>query len=72
MLSCSAQRLDTTLIPPREQYGATLSKVEKRNRLRYGDLQTCATPSNALPHTRNEQVSGSSPLVGSLYALQWH
>jgi hypothetical protein len=29
-------------------------------------LQTSATPSNTLIITRNEQVSGSSPLVGSL------
>jgi hypothetical protein len=32
-----------------------------------GDLQTHATPCNALFITRNEQVNGSSPLVGSLY-----
>jgi hypothetical protein len=30
------------------------------------DLQTRANPCNALWITRNEQVSGSSPLVGSL------
>jgi hypothetical protein len=30
------------------------------------DLQTPATLSNHRPHTRNEQESGSSPLVGSL------
>jgi hypothetical protein len=29
-------------------------------------LQACASPCNALFITRNEQVSGSSPLVGSL------
>ena len=29
-------------------------------------LQACATPRNASPLTRNEQVNGSSPLVGSL------
>ena len=28
-------------------------------------MQTCATPRNQRPLTRNEQVSGSSPLVGS-------
>src|SRR5215208_45142 len=31
------------------------------------DLQARATLSNHLPRTRNEQVSGSSPLVGSLF-----
>jgi hypothetical protein len=30
-----------------------------------GDLQTPASPRNTRPITRNEQVSGSSPLVGS-------
>jgi hypothetical protein len=30
------------------------------------DLQACATLSHHRPHTRNEQVSGSSPLVGFL------
>jgi hypothetical protein len=33
-------------------------------------LQTSAMSSNHRPHTRNEQVSGSSPLVGSLIFLQ--
>ncbi len=45
---------------------ATPSKSEKKNRLRKGDLQTSATPRNIRSLTRNEQVSGSSPLVGSL------
>jgi hypothetical protein len=31
-----------------------------------GDLQPSANPCNARILTRNEQVSGSSPLVGSL------
>jgi hypothetical protein len=30
------------------------------------DLQTSAMSSNRRPHTRNEQVSGSIPLVGYL------
>jgi hypothetical protein len=34
------------------------------------DLQASANPCNARPITRNEQVSGSSPLVGSLFYLQ--
>jgi hypothetical protein len=34
------------------------------------EMQTRATLSNPRPHTRNEQVSGSSPLVGSPFYLQ--
>ena len=34
------------------------------------DLQARATPCNALFITRNEQVSGSSPLVGSPFSLR--
>jgi hypothetical protein len=41
-------RPDTNLIPPGTQYGATLSKAEKGNRLRYPGLaspgRTPATP----------------------------
>ena len=37
-----------------------------------GDLQSRANPCNARPITRNEQKSGSSPLVGSLYSVHWH
>ena len=40
------------------------------NRLFMRDSQSCATLSNHRPHTPNEQVSGSSPLVGSLFYLQ--
>jgi hypothetical protein len=36
-----------------------------KNRLGMRNLQSCAKPCNALLITRNEQVSGSSPLVGS-------
>jgi hypothetical protein len=35
-----------------------------------GDLQPCAYPCNPGPLTRNEQVGGSSPLVGPLFYLQ--
>jgi hypothetical protein len=34
-------------------------------------LQVCANPCNARFITRNEQVSGSSPLVGSLFACKF-
>jgi hypothetical protein len=54
------------LTPPGAQYGAILGKAEKRKRLR---LAGFATPSKPLQHLNYhsylEQVSGSSPLVGS-------
>ena len=39
----------------------------RKNRVSMRDLQSCATPSNPQLLTRNEQVSGSSPLVGLLF-----
>jgi hypothetical protein len=38
------------------------------NRLNMRDSQARATRSNTRPRTRNEQVSGSSPLVGSSFS----
>jgi hypothetical protein len=43
-----ASEIDTTLIPPETQYGATLGKAKKRNRLRYAGF---TTPCNPLQHT---------------------
>ena len=45
------------LTPPGTQYGATLGKVEERNRLGMRDLQTRANLCNALFITRNEMRS---------------
>ena len=42
------------------------AKQRRETGLDMRDMQSCANPSNAYWLTRNEQVSGSSPLVGSL------
>jgi hypothetical protein len=36
--------IDTTLIPPRAQYGATPSKLETRKQLRYTGIATSCKP----------------------------
>jgi hypothetical protein len=60
------------LIPLRYHRGriTVQRRVSRRseNRLNMRDLQLQANPCNARWITRNEQVSGSSPLVGSLFS----
>jgi hypothetical protein len=42
--SVAVARPDTTLIPPRMQYGAIRSKVEKGNPFRYGGFASLCNP----------------------------
>jgi hypothetical protein len=51
--------IDTTLTPTKAQYGASRGKAQKRKRLKYAGF---ANARNTLITTRNERVSGSSPL----------
>ena len=61
--ACELRAPDTILIPPGTQYGAIQCNPENRNRLRYQGFATFCII------TRNEQVSGSSPLVGSIFPI---
>ena len=58
--------IDTTLTPPGVQHGA---RQGKEIGVGMGDLQVRANPCNTHWLTRNEQVGGSSPLVGSLFSV---
>ena len=56
-----------TLVPPGTQYRATLSNPEQRKPLRYAQIASpCIPLQRLMDHSYLEQVSGSSPLVGSL------
>jgi hypothetical protein len=60
--------VDTTLTPPGAKHPATRCNCGKRKGLRYAGFANPATPRNSRPLTPNEQVSGSRPLVGSLFS----
>jgi len=70
MIRAHEGNIDTTLTPPGTQYGATQGKPGQKTSLDIGDLQLCASPCNAYCLTRNEQVSGSGPLIGSLFSCK--
>jgi hypothetical protein len=60
------KRRDLTLT--RTQYRAMVGKTGNNTPLTSAELQACATLSNHRPLTRDEQDSGSRPLLGSLFA----
>ena len=55
------------LTPLGARYGATACKRGRRNRLTYAKFANLCKALQRLVITRNEQVSGSGPLVGSLF-----
>jgi len=63
--------VDPSLTLTRMQYPAIVSNRENRKPLNYAGLANSCNPQQPLTtHSYLEQVSGSSPLVGSLFYLQ--